>query len=141
MSSILVDTGPLVALADKRDHAHLDCTSFLENYRGRLVTTWAVLTEFSHLAPSITATLPLYRWIEKGGLELLPLGRDELVRAIDWIEKYADRPMDLADASLVLLAEHLGHGRILTTDERDFGAYRFKSRQPFDNLLADGRHG
>ena len=34
------------------------------------------------------------RWIEKGGLELLPLGRDELVRAIDWIEKYADRPLD-----------------------------------------------
>ena len=46
MSSILVDTGPLVALADKRDRAHLDCKYFLGNYRGRLVTTWAMLTEF-----------------------------------------------------------------------------------------------
>jgi hypothetical protein len=44
--------------------------------------------------------------------------------------------MDLADASLVLLADHLGHGRILTTDQRDFGAYRWKQRQPFTNLLA-----
>ena len=53
------------------------------------------------------------------------------------MRKYARLPMDLADASLVLLAEHLGHGRILTTDERDFGAYRWKSRKPFKNILAE----
>ena len=41
-----------------------------------------------------------------------------------------------ADASLVLLAEHLGHGRILTTDEREFGSYRWTSRKPFHKLLA-----
>ena len=52
------------------------------------------------------------------------------------LQRYANLPMDLADAALVLLAEHLGHGRILTTDERDFGAYRWKSRKPFQNLLA-----
>ena len=45
----------------------------------------------------------------------------------------------LADASLVLLAEHLGHGRILSTDERDFGAYRWKNRKPFKNLLETPR--
>jgi predicted nucleic acid-binding protein len=44
--------------------------------------------------------------------------------------------MDLADASLVLLAEALGHGRIATTDERDFKTYRWKNRRPFTNLLA-----
>jgi hypothetical protein len=41
---------------------------------------------------------------------------------------YADLPMDLADASLVILAEHLGHGRILSTDKRDFHTYRWKNR-------------
>ena len=138
MSSILVDTGPLVALADKRDHAHLDCKSFLENYRGRLVTTWAVLTEFSHLAPSISATVPLYRWIEKGGLELLPLGRDELVRAIDWIEKYADRPMDLADASLVVAAMNTGIHTVWTLDRNDFETYRLPGRKRF-RLAAHSR--
>jgi predicted nucleic acid-binding protein len=45
--------------------------------------------------------------------------------------------MDLADASLVLLAEHLGHGRILSTDQRDFGAYRWKNHEPFHNLLEE----
>jgi uncharacterized protein len=45
--------------------------------------------------------------------------------------------MDLADASLVILAEHLGDGRILSTDERDFKTYRWKNRKPFKNLLAN----
>jgi predicted nucleic acid-binding protein len=45
------------------------------------------------------------------------------------------RQLDLADASLVILAEHLGHGRILSTDQRDFRSYRWKNRHPFTNLL------
>ena len=45
--------------------------------------------------------------------------------------------MDLADASLILLAEHLGHGRILSTDERDFRTFRWKQRRPFRNLLLE----
>ena len=57
------------------------------------------------------------------------------------MQKYASLPMDLADASLVLLAEHLGHGRILATDEREFGAYRVKGREPFQNLMLEGWHG
>ncbi len=51
------------------------------------------------------------------------------------LQRYASLPMDLADASLVLLAEQLGRGRILTTDERDFGSYRWKGRKRFHNLL------
>jgi len=43
--------------------------------------------------------------------------------------------MDLADASMVVLADELGHGRILSTDQRDFSAYRWKNHEPFENLL------
>ena len=131
MNLLLVDTGPLVALADKRDKAHGHCIEFLRNYRGRLLTTWAVLTEFSHLAPSVDATLPLYQWIERGGLELLSLGRDELVTAIDWITRYADRPMDLADASLVVAALKTGSTQIWTLDRNDFETYRLPGRKHF----------
>ncbi len=53
------------------------------------------------------------------------------------MDKYADLPMDLADASLVLLAEHIGEGRILSTDQRGFQAYRFKNQKPFQNVLMD----
>jgi predicted nucleic acid-binding protein len=52
------------------------------------------------------------------------------------MERYRNLPMDLADASLVVLAEHLGSGRIFSTDRRDFGSYRWKNRKPFQNLLS-----
>jgi uncharacterized protein len=51
------------------------------------------------------------------------------------MQKYADLPMDLVDASLVILAEELGHGRILSTDQCDFKTYRWKNHKPFQNLL------
>ena len=51
------------------------------------------------------------------------------------MEQYADRPMDFADASLVVLAEHLGHGQILTVDRRDFDIYRWNGNQSFTNLF------
>ena len=51
------------------------------------------------------------------------------------LEQYQSLPMDLADASLVLLTEHLGHGRIASTDERDLQTYRWKKHHPFTNLL------
>ena len=51
------------------------------------------------------------------------------------METYRDLPMDLADASLVLAAADLDEGRILSTDRRDFNAYRWKEREPFSNLL------
>ena len=51
------------------------------------------------------------------------------------MRRYQDLPMDLADASLVILAEQLGEGRILSTDMRDFSGYRWKNKLPFTNLL------
>jgi uncharacterized protein len=51
------------------------------------------------------------------------------------MRKYGDLPMDLADASLIILAESLGSGKILSTDIRDFKTYRWKERKPFENLL------
>jgi uncharacterized protein len=131
MNLLLVDTGPLVALANKRDKYHQECSAFLANYRGRLLTTWAVLTEFSHLACSVSATLALYQWIERGGMEVATLGRDELVSTIDWITRYADRPMDLADASLVITAIKTGCIDVWTLDRADFETYRLPGRKRF----------
>lgn len=75
--------------------------------------------------------MPLYQWVERGGLELLPLGRDELVSAMDWISRYADRPMDLADASLVIAALKTGATQIWTLDRSDFETYRLPGRKRF----------
>lgn len=51
------------------------------------------------------------------------------------MQQYADLPMDLADASLVILAEHLGESRIFSVDQRDFNTYWWNNTHPFQNLL------
>jgi predicted nucleic acid-binding protein len=56
-------------------------------------------------------------------------------RMIELMDRYANLPMDMADASLIVLAEHLGHGRILTVDRRDFSIYRWNNTEVFNNLL------
>ena len=66
---------------------------------------------------------------------MFDLSRYHASRIAELMDKYASLPMDLADASLVILAEYLGHGRVLSTDQRDFGVYRWKQHQPFENLL------
>jgi uncharacterized protein len=74
----------------------------------------------------------------EGQFDIFSLDVDHARRMQVLMKRYADLPMDLADASLVILAEHLGHGRILSTDQRDFHTYRWKDRRPFENLLMGG---
>ena len=68
-------------------------------------------------------------------MQVAELRVEERPRVLELMGRYANLPMDLADASLVVLAERLGDGRILTTDRRDFEGYRWKNRRPFKNLL------
>ncbi len=136
---IIADAGFFYALVDRTDAWHRRAVTMLDSQTEGWITTWPVLTEATHL---------LMRWIDPDAAQaLLHEVAEGAIAVWQWtaegnarlpalMARYANLPMDLADASLVLLAEHLGHGRILTTDERDFGAYRFKSQQPFQNLLA-----
>jgi predicted nucleic acid-binding protein len=52
------------------------------------------------------------------------------------MEQYRDLALDLADASVVILAEHLGHAHILFVNQPDFNTCRWKNTQPFQNLLS-----
>jgi predicted nucleic acid-binding protein len=61
--------------------------------------------------------------------------KHHITRMVELMRRYANLPMDFADSSLVVLAEHLGHGRILTSDRRDFNIYRWNNTNPFENLL------
>lgn len=135
---IIADTGFWLALANSRDAYHKRAKAALERHRGPFITTWPVMTETCHLLanrlgqPSAVAFV---RSAVLGAFETFALVPSHLGRVEELMEKYRDLPMDLADASLVILAEELGTGRILSTDKRDFGAYRWKERKPFRNLL------
>ena len=136
---IIADAGFFYALADADDAWHVRAARALPTLGEGLVTTWPVLTEATHLLTrwiGTEAAQALLLDVAVGGIAVWQWGQPQTERLAHLMDRYANLPMDLADGSLVLLAEHLGHGRILTTDERDFGAYRFKSREPFCNLLA-----
>jgi predicted nucleic acid-binding protein len=135
---IAVDTGFLYALADADDAWHTRALARADTQAQGWVTTWPVLTESCHLlarrlGAEFAAALMDDVAATRFDVWTPPAAQWPRIPAL--MRQYASLPMDLADASLVLLAEHLGHGRILSTDSRDFGAYRWKSRKPFVNLL------
>ncbi len=123
MRSILVDAGPLIAILDRSDKHHRQIKRFLEEFRGRMLTTWPVLAEACHFLPERTQ-IRFLRWAAAGGLSMVELHETALSEIADWKEKYRDLPMDLADASLLWVAEQTGITDILTIDLRDFSAYR-----------------
>jgi uncharacterized protein len=136
---IIADTGFWLALANRKDCHHATAQRALEAAKEPLVTTWPVMTETCHLLGVRLGADAAEKFMSSaaaGAFHLFDLNLEHLARVLQLMRKYRDLPMDLADASLVILAEHLGHGRILSTDLRDFHAYRWKNRKPFRNLLA-----
>lgn len=135
---ILVDTGPLVALFDPADRDHSRCVSMLAKVEDPLSTTVPVLTEAFHLlGPGSIGSQRLMDFVIGHGLSVWFLDKQALTRAFELMVQYADRPMDLADASLVVLAENLRLRKIFTIDRGDFITYRIKQGHrhlPFEML-------
>jgi predicted nucleic acid-binding protein len=124
---ILVDTGPLVALFDPSDDSHARCVRVLQSVDEPLATTIPVLTEAFHLlTPGSTGAQRLMDFISESGLTVWSFDDGLLSRCFELMIQYADRPMDLADASLVALAEAERLNRIFTIDRNDFATYRSK---------------
>jgi uncharacterized protein len=136
---ILADSGFWIALGNRRDRHHEAARSALERHSAEgFVTTWPVLTEVTHILMARVGVAQAVRFVESiahGACAVPEPPADALFRAHALMSRYRDLPMDLADASLVVLAEDLGEGRILSTDQRDFGGYRWKNRRPFRNML------
>jgi uncharacterized protein len=124
---ILVDTGPLVALFDPQDGQHSRCARTLKRVREPLITTIPVLTEAFHmLGPASIGSDRLRDFMEGGGMSVWFFEPTTLTRAFELMESYADHPMDLADASLVVAAEVLGTRRVFTIDRKDFETYKVR---------------
>ena len=136
---ILADTGFWLALANRRDRWHDASKAALARYPDeRLITTWPVLTETFHLLLArlgIDAELRFARSLAAGAFDVFDLQPDHGERIARLMRRYRALPMDLADASLVILAEERRSGRVFSTDRREFQAYRWKDREPFENLL------
>jgi predicted nucleic acid-binding protein len=99
----------------------------LRGIRDRLVTTLPVLTEAFHmLSPGSRGATQLRAFVAGRGLSVWFFTAPALLRAFELMERYADHPMDLADASLVVAAEEMRTRRIFTLDRDDFETYRIR---------------
>ena len=126
---ILVDAGPLVALLDADDQYHKKCVAALKVLQEPLVTVWPPVTEAMYLLGDLPkAQEALWEMLARGVLQLLPLDHTDVPRMRELMSKYADRPMDLADAALVRVAEREGIRKIFTVDRKNFGVYRLHGR-------------
>ena len=122
---ILVDAGPLVALADRTDAHHVACLDALARLREPLGTVWPAITEAVYLVSRWPrAQDEILKLVGTGALKILAFGREDMPRVRALMEKYRDLPMDLADAALVRVAEREHIKTVFTIDRRDFSLYR-----------------
>jgi hypothetical protein len=130
----LVDAGPLVALIDKaQGEAHHKCLTVQKELVGPLPTTWPCLAEAMYLLGELRGWRgqeSLWDYIEERALIVHAPSESEAARMHFLMEKYQDTPMDLADASLVAIAETTGLRQSFTLDS-DFYIYRINDRDSF----------
>jgi uncharacterized protein len=132
---ILMDAGPLVALIHAGDQWHRACLRTFERLDEPVVTVWPVVTEAMYLLGfSTKAQDALWGMLERETPRILPLELGDLPPMRALMRQYRDRPMDLADAALVRVAERERLSKIFTVDITDFRVYRIGRRGRFDVL-------
>ena len=134
---VVVDSGPLVALFDKDDLDHRRVINFFRDFDGQLLSTLAVFTEVMHLLDFSRETQQEFlRWAFARGVKRVELTDQDGQRVVQLHAKYADLPMDFADATLVAVAERMGISEAVTLDS-DFRVYKLRGRQSFSVPLLD----
>ncbi len=135
MKRILIDSGPIIALFDSSDKYHQISRSFIKNNPHELITSLASVTEAQHLLDfNRNAQTDCLSWIISGAIKVEEIGVEDLIRIKALIIKYADMPMDFADACLVRLGEKYQIDEVATIDS-DFDIYRLNKHQTFRTVL------
>ena len=131
---ILIDSGPLIALFHARDNHHNKVREFLARHDYRFISTIAVFTEVSYfLSVNLNAQMDFYEWVMHKGVIISDINQNDMPRILELAGKYADLPMDFADATLVITAEKTGIREIISLD-KDFGIYRLPGREKIRNV-------
>ena len=137
MTQTLLDTGPLLAYLDGSDQWHKWVTRQWQSLHPPLVICEPVLTEAIFLLRSRNVNLePLWELLRR---EIVVIDFDasrELENIAVLMRRYADLPMDFADACLVRMAEKQDNVRVFTLD-RDFKIYRRHGRQIIPLIFPD----
>lgn len=139
MLAALVDAGPLVAIFGRGDpHAarYRKALARANEEAWLLATTWPCVVEASHIL-DVPERYTMLRWIAAGGAQVYTFDPHQLEDMVELMERYTQPPrteMDLADASLVCVANDTGITTIMTMDVRDFSRYRLPDGRAFEIL-------
>lgn len=137
---ILLDTSGLLSALDESQRHHRECATSLAGASAPLLLSPFVLAELDYLLMrhiGRRAQTALLEEVSRGAYRLEPFGADDIGRAKEIVDRYADLDIGLADASIVVLAERYAVAEVLTLDERHFRAMRFDRRKKFKMLPFD----
>lgn len=139
--TLVIDTAPLVALADRRDPIRQRVERALADEAGDLVVPAPVTAEVDYLLGrriGRPARLAFLADLAAERFTVVCLGVDDYRSILDLERRYAGLDVGLADLSVVLVAHSAGTRRLLTFDERHFRAMRPLDGGRFTLLPADG---
>jgi predicted nucleic acid-binding protein len=126
--TVVVDAGPLKAAIDRGDAGHVWAVRAFRGVPGRFVTCEAAIAEAQHGLENHPAAIRALRKLV-ARMDVVAVAKLGLPSVFNEIEKWAPR-MDFADACAVLLVRNFEHAFALTTDFRDFSAYRVPFASP-----------
>jgi predicted nucleic acid-binding protein len=131
----IVDTGPLVAFFDRAERNHAWAAEQVRELAAPLLVCEPVLAEAMYLLGALPkAREALFGLLENGALRIA-FHVEEHVSVLRRLHrKYRDRPMSLADACIVRMAEIFERHQVLTLDA-DFSVYRKHGREPLELIL------
>jgi len=131
----IADAGPLVAFFDRAERHHAWAVERVRELAAPLLVCEPVLAEAMYLLAGLPkAQDALFGLLENGALRVA-FHVEEHVPALRALQrKYRDRPMSLADACIVRMAELFERHQVLTLDA-DFSVYRKHGREPLVLLL------
>jgi len=135
VKEILIDSGPLIALFDRDDKFHNKIINFIKDKNYKFISTTAVITEVTHMLDfNVNVQINFLEWIMNEGVIIHEIKQENLIRIIELTKKYCDRPMDFADATLVITAEKTGIKKIISIDS-DFDIYRLPGKVKIENIF------
>ena len=125
LQRVLADTGPFVAMLSRTDEHHSACTDAARQIKPPLLTSWPVITEAAWLLRTRPSAVDrLLGLVQEGAVSVLDLDRAAAPGLRSVLKRYHSLRPQLADATLVYLAEREGIETIFTLDRRDFSVYR-----------------
>jgi len=130
-ANCLVDTGAIIAYLDRRDEWHELCRDAFAQLHVPLLTSTAALTELFHISKRRLEEGVVWTFLRSGVIVVGTISTDDFPHLHALMSRYAYRPMDFTDATLVLLAQRESITRIFTVDHADFETYRVSGRRRF----------